>query len=327
MFKNSILIGGCKFNCDKDTLVVTLRDNSIVNKDDFEYVLNKSNSNRILINNICDIKVFKDLLKLVRKIDFDKEIDINIGYKNEKIKNNTKPLIQGLNNKTYIDLNNIPDNVKLSCMGNNNEQNELITWAHNLNDNNKALFLNLMSNDDKISFLEQERVISEFYKEITSLYPNIMEIPKKERFNTVYDYFIQKYKYEESENDFEIELDPIKTYEKGRGGSTALSNLLTLVTNNSLLRLNCTVVNGKYNGIKHSWNQFIDENNNISDYDMYASIKDCNSIRDMKYTYNHQYERVYPCIIELEDGEKGDLNPVLRRNKINLGLIYKDMYN
>lgn len=315
MFKSSILVNNCKYCCNGNNLIVTLKEDSIVTLDNMNYFIKKANPDKVIIQNICSVKVLKNLFNIVKEVDYNKDLVIDLNYFVSKNRHNVKPIINGLNNKIYMDLHNIPDNIKLRCMGSYNEQNEFITWAHNLNQDNKDLFVKLLSSDEKKEFLEQERVILRFYKEIMEKYPNIMNFEKKDRFNIIFDYFKERFSLT---TDLECVDDTIETYKNSRGTSKGRANLLTLVVNNNLFRLNCTVVNGKNESVKHTWNQFIDENNIVSDYDLSESIKDCNSSKVMKEKYNHCYERVYPCVFESKNSGRGEYFPYYKNVKLNL---------
>ena len=328
MFKSSILVNNCKYYCYEKDLIVTLNEDSLVTLENLDYFIKKANPKRVIIQNICSEKSLKDLFKIVKEIDYKNELIIDLNYYVSRNRYNVRPIIDGLNNKTYIDLKNIPNNVLVKCMGSRNEQNEFVTWAHNLNQDNKNLFIKLLLSEEKKEFLDQERIILKFYKEIINKFPNIMDLSKKERFTTIYDYFIERFPLATDciqDNNYlkpghEWAEDPVETYRNSRGVSKGRSNLLSLVVNNNLLRLNCTIVNGKKGDSKHTWNQFIDENDIVSDYDLCVSIKDCKSSKDMKVIYNHSYERVYPCVLDAKNGGRGEYFTYQRRTKLNLKL-------
>lgn len=318
MVSREIHINGVKYRSNGNKLYLTLGDNSNVNIIDISHFINRYNSKDIDISNFTNSKALVDTFKVIKSLKVDGEIVIDL---NSFINNHSyivKNLIMGFNNRTYIDLNNIPSNVKLYCFNKNHRQNEFTTWAHNLNTDNKKKLYKILSNEDKRLFLDEERVISSFFSKIISIYPNILEMPKKEAFNTIYEYFSKEYPYAYEctynghliRENSEWSIDPVETYNKGRGICEGRSNLLTLVTNNNLLRLNCTVVDGAYGSTLHTWNQFIDENKQVSDYDLSTSIRDCNSIKEMKEKYNHRYDRVYPCVIEAKKSRIEEVRPL-----------------
>ena len=89
--------------------------------------------------------------------------------------------------------------------------------------------------------------------------------------------------------------NPLKVYENRKGLNIGRSNLLALVSNNSLIKVNCTVAEGNKNGVKHSWNQFIDDEK-IYNYDLAYSLKDMN-MGDIKKN-NYSIDRMYPSVIK-----------------------------
>lgn len=318
MVSREIHINGVEYKNIGDKLFVTLSDNSNLNIIDLGHFINKYNSKDIIIYNFTNVKSILDTFKVIKSIKVDGKIKIDMHTFINKNSNNVMNLIMGFNNRTYIDLNNIPENVELCVFNKNHTQNEFTTWAHNLNDENKHKLIRLLNEDEKELFKEEERVILSFFKKITSIYPNILEMPKKEAFNTIFEYFIKAFPYanEATKNGKQIKdncqwaQNAVETYNRGRGVCEGRANLLTLVTNNCLLRLNCTVVDGHFNTIPHSWNEFIDENKEVYDYDLSTAIKECNSIKQMKEEYKYYYYRVYPIVIESKMSRIGDKRPI-----------------
>lgn len=282
---------GIKYSYDKNKLFLQLSDSSTLELKDINYFINKFHSDYVEIYNITNSKILEALFKLIKKVDNNININVNLNKHN---------LINGLNNKMYLNLKDFEDNVTISAMSPYNNQNEFITWAHNLNQINKLRFIKMLPSKEKIQFINQEKVIRLFYNEILLMYPNIKKMPKKDQFKLIFDYVKNNYTLApesyrirgEFEEEYSWAKDPVQIYIRGIGLEEGRANLLTLLTNNSYFRLNCTIAEGHLNEKKHVWNQFIDEEGNIYDYDMSFD----NDIEENKSKY--RYSKVYPCITE-----------------------------
>lgn len=255
-------------------LKMDIMDKTEVNPNNLFPVLGKKNYKEVEISNIYSVKVLKDIIFSFENYDFDCLITLNLCSSDVSSENIIRK-IDGLNNNVHIDLECIPSYMKISAFPEDNSQTEFTTWAHNLHKKDRDKLLKVLTDIDKELFLKQEKVIVNFYRKMTRKYADLNEMSDYDKFNVIFDYFLKKYPAIGTEENF--------------------ANLLTLVTNNHLIKLNCCTVYGKKDEINHIWNQFMYENK-IINYDLSCDIKDASSIK-MKNS-NYVFERVYPCTLE-----------------------------
>lgn len=255
-----------------------------------------SSYNNIKIHNITSVNQFNSLVSFISENDFNSNILINL------LAGKEDNIINGLENNRYINLESIPDNVKLLAFKANNSQTEFSTWAHNLNSEDKHTLLRVLRDEDKIRFVEQEKVIVDFYNTMVVNYPFIFNMNDKDKFTFIFDYIKTNYPYAyEATNRegtavcpyFEWSQDALETYRRGRGVCEGRANLLTLVTNNPYMKLNCVTVEGKVGNVAHAWNQYIKVDGTVTDYDLSYNYKD-KSMVEMRQNRNRSYERIYP---------------------------------
>ncbi|MBQ1496051.1 MAG: hypothetical protein IIZ40_01690 [Bacilli bacterium] len=276
----SILWEGIRYDLYKDhTLIMTLSNNINSNLRLYESIISLK-PKKIVIKNARDIEVLKVLIKKIKYMNIDTEIDLI---------SDTLPILKGLYNKYNINFDKIPKNLKIDGFKTDNEQTEFSTWAHNLSEENKIKLISHLTDNSKSIFLKQERAIKENYKLIKSYYPNIDKMPKKEAFELIYHI---------------ISRSNIDRYDKYLKNGTSIlrgykANLLTLFTNNNLFNINC--VNSKGTSIdKHLyiWNELILEDGSIVGYDIENNVND----NDILHNPNYVYYRVYPIILDLKKG-------------------------
>ena len=298
---------GCKFRVVEDRLDITLSKISEIDTDFINDLVRTNNLKSISFNNIVSVKNIKSLLEGVKNlyvqgkilIDFNRYINTDpdkIGV--------YRPLIEGLNNKVYIDLNNKPSNVEIRAFSSDHDQNEFTTWVHNLNDANKTRIYRLLSEEDKEYYIEEELVLKNFYIDILKKYPRIKYLSKKEQFDLIFDYVLKEYPYASEctlpnghiRPDCHYAQDPVETYKNKRGVCAGRAGLLTLVTNNNLFRLNCTTAIGMCGKLQHVWNIYVDDQGRASDYDLSFGIKDETKTNMIERGY--KYKRIYDSVKE-----------------------------
>lgn len=289
-------------NGKENYLDIKIKDQGIVNPNNLFPVLGKKNYRGIEISNIYSVNVLNSVIFSLEDYIFNGSITLNLCSSDTSIANNfVIRKIDGLSNNIHINLEFIPSYMKISAFPEDNSQTEFTTWAHNLCKKDRDTLLKVLTDTDKELFLKQEKVIANFYRSMNRKYANLNEMSDYDKFNVIFDYFLKKYPAIGTEENF--------------------ANLLTLVTNNHLMKLNCCTVYGKKDGMDHIWNQFIYENK-IINYDLSCDIKDASYIK-MKNS-NYKFERVYPCTSEYKksrgDTDKGSsprkvvLRPVTAQN-------------
>lgn len=283
---------------------VLLKENM---EDDFSSlytILNKYSNRTVRIIGIYSTRSLNKIIEILHNFNYSGTIILQIA-----------PGIKNLYNDKKINLELLPDNVKISGFGNLHNQTEFKTWCHNLNQKDKKTLLNCLDEESKMNFLIEEKVICEFYSTITRLYPDIMRYSPSDRMKKIFDYVKEKYPYAfECLNSTMDAVIPgtlwsqsaIETYRRGRGVCQGRANLLTLVTNNPLLKLDCVTVDGKIPGnVGHSWNEFIDEDGKVTHYDLSFNKKGIPTRKMSGYTIKEEY----PYIKEMrEQGELEELN-------------------
>ena len=302
-----------------DFINVYLEKNKEEDFSDLLVILRKFNNETINVHNIYSRNTLNKIIELLSKNKYNGNIIFNLLSKYDV---DGYDITYDIDNGRFINIESLPSNVKIVGFPDNNKQTEFTTWAHNLSKNDKLKLLNCLEKSNKELFIKQEKIAVSFYKDVIKVFPNIMNYNSFDRFNIIYKYFKSTYPYAfeclNSNGDgvkigAEWSQDAIETYERGRGVCEGRANLLTLVTNNPIFNLRCVTVEGKYGQIEHVWNQFIDDNDVVRNYDLSFSIADNVPFYDIE-KYNHTYERLYPCVLERVINSKKEIRPLPRRN-------------
>lgn len=280
IIKKTVIFDRIHYDFYKDgTLYITLSSN--IDKEFMLYdSISKMNPKRIVIKNIRDIEILKRIYKKLKGLNIDIELDL--------LNDSSLPMIKGINKYLVVNFDKIPDTLKIRGFNQNNEQTEFTTWAHNLTEENKIKLIKHLVDEDKSIFLKQEKAIKEIYKLIKSYYPNIDKLPRKDAFELI-SHIISRINL----NKYEKYLKSNKELEHGY-----MANLLTLFTNNNLFRINCINSKGSYLGKHIIWNEVIDEDGEVSGYD----IENNKYNEDILHNTDYTYYRVYPILLELKKG-------------------------
>ncbi|MBQ1496389.1 MAG: hypothetical protein IIZ40_03485 [Bacilli bacterium] len=269
---------------------------------DIVKILKKYDYHLINIGNIYSVNVINRLIYILKKCNYKGRVVLDLidnNYDNKK-----DGIIRGLDNDSKINLSSIPKYVKISGFDSNNRQTEFTAWAHNLNIKDKKRLIVSLTDNSRDKFLDQEIMIISFKDELLKKCPNFNNLKPKEKMNFLYEYIRINFPYSFDSLNKEgtgVNMNslwaenPLKVYENRKGLNIGRSNLLALVSNNSLIKVNCTVAEGNKNGVKHSWNQFIDDEK-IYNYDLAYSLKDMN-MGDIKKN-NYSIDRMYPSVIK-----------------------------
>ena len=255
--------------------IIDSEDNDLLG---FLKVLNKYKDYNVEIKNVTKLSELNQLCYILGSYDYSGDVVINL-----LSKVNGNAFMKGLSNSKYINLEVLPSYAKIKGFYENNKQSDFSSWAHNLNENDKNTLMRCLTDKDKTLFLEQERVIKSFYNEFIKEYPDILTKSEKERFETAFMYVMCEFKYNFNSlaedgyvrDDSHYVNDAVETYKRRSGVCGGRSNLLTLVTNNALLRCNSATVDGLIepssnypNGLGHSWNVFINNDGSAYYYDL-----------------------------------------------------------
>lgn len=158
------------------------------------------------------------------------------------------------------------------------------TYLHNISD---VLFETAKPhlNEEVARRLTEERKIQkefiiELKKTLQKRGKTINDYSKKQLMDFVFEYVCKNYRYttELTGPNGEATLESSKygstaemAYKRGGAVCSGRSKLIKLLANNSFLKVPCYLVSGKYKTIygplEHMWNEFIDDNGNILEYD------------------------------------------------------------
>jgi len=289
----------CSTTAKQDFVFVTIMNNGDNDFSDLFKILNKYKNTTIEIRNINSLKELNKLCDILSVCDYSGNIIINLISRI-----NGKASIKGLINNKFINLEELPNYVKINGFYKDNNQSDFTSWAHNLNINNKNTLMSHLTEEDKYIFSEQEKVIRSFYVELVDACPEIMTYDEKTRFEKVFMYVKNNFLYANVididgyvRTGFEYTHDAVETYKRREGVCNGRSNLLTLVTNNNLLKCNSAVVDGYTepggihpHGLAHTWNVFVDRNGNAYYYDLSFSNFNRREVHDVG---RRRIDRVY----------------------------------
>ena len=267
-------------------LYIVLEKESNFNLIDLNYMINKYKCNNIHIMNTTSYYDLKNVFKVVKNINYDGNVIIDLCESDIRGENIIPPILLNFENRDRLDISNFPNNVKIHAFSSNNSQTEFTTWSHNLNEKNKLKLYNVLTNEDKKIFLNQEHVIKDEVTSICEENPMILSLDKNKQFNLIIDYI---------KNNYDIN----NKIEKGRGVSFEIADFLTLISNNSYLKLNVCSVLGKYKKKKYYWNEFINNNNEVFEYDLLNDIYNISTLKGMEKK-GYEFDRVYPLVINLK---------------------------
>jgi hypothetical protein len=269
----------CVVPKDKSFISICIMDDKDNDLSDILKVLSKYPGTNIEIKNITTLKQLNVICSLLGAYDYSGNVTINILSR----LHGNNAYLKGLTNNKVVNLEALPCYAKINGFYKNNSQSDFTSWAHNLNYNDRNTLLNCLTDDCKSIFLEQERVIKSFYNDLIKEYPYIMNLDEKSRLETVFEYLSKNIRYANvlgpdglAKLGYEYTHDAVETYKRHEGVCNGRANLLALVTNNNLLKINSAVVDGytephetAYNrSLPHTWNVFVDENGNAQFYDL-----------------------------------------------------------
>ena len=279
-------------NLDKKVKTIDFKGNKL-DKTEFISFIEKNKDEYL---KLYSIRTGKDLNKIVYILN-------NIDYKGKVyIDCSTYKSLVTVKKDTKIDIESIPDNVKLSLFSKTCLYN-ISTWCHNLSEKDTISLFKVLDDQSKELFKKQKEIISDFTKRVLKDIPNILELDEKERMDILFDYVAEKipYAYEclaeggmRTKPGCDWSHEPIETYYRGRGICEGRANLFTFLVNNPIFKVNCTIVEGKHpNGANHVWNVFQDKNNKLHFYDLSHALSIKYLTEDELTNHGYIIERYY----------------------------------
>lgn len=176
----------------------------------------------------------------------------------------------------------LPSNIKISLEESHtaNPPHDMQTYFLNLSDEEfDAILSKIYSRKDVYDKLKIERDIAKrVYLELSKKH-NFSVMTSKQKMDFMFDWVRNKYEYDysqlESDGNYRMDADrslssdPIEVFRRGKGVCTGRSRLLKILLNNPYMNVQCYTVLGKYNDrLPHEWNEFVDENNQVWEYDL-----------------------------------------------------------
>ena len=321
---------------------IYIKENNDGDFSDLHRVLEKYPNANININKFYKLSELNTVCDLLEHKSYSGKVTLNLINTYSE-----KGFIDGLKNNERINIDDLPDYVEINGFFKNNKQNDFSLWAHNLNDIDKRKLFKHLCLSDKAIFLEQEKVIKEFMSELMQKHPNIMSYDEKTRFEIVFKYVNENFRYEyecidpnnPEGNTLGGPLNPahdaVETYKRRKGVCDGRSSLLALVTNNSYLKCNCFIIDGrtapsaKYpEGQPHGWNVFIDRDGRAYFYDLSFAIvaRDIHNLegRTLNICYNSVvYDKLERLFSLTQLSQRGDdirnVPPPLPPRKASIG--------
>ena len=136
-------------------------------------------------------------------------------------------------------------------------------------------------NSDTITSLKREREILNKFNRMLKTKKNLLGAPNKVKMDYLYDYIKSNYPYDfdivgrRGEYVFETEQGATieGTFTRGKGVCTGRSKLLRAITNSRLMEVPCYLASGDHGNLGHAWNEFIDDNGEVLEYDLSFNVK------------------------------------------------------
>lgn len=179
----------------------------------------------------------------------------------------------------YIPFGMLPQNIKIDvCSHCNTPPHDMQTWFSNLSDENFQSVYNKIYQDNQAAALRDERDIARnVYLQLSRKY-DFSKMSSTEKMDFMYEWVQNNFEYDmslvgpdgnyKSDIDRSLGYDPVKVFARGKGTCTGRSRLLKILLNNPYMNVDCYTVAGNIGSLPHEWNEFIDENGQVWEYDL-----------------------------------------------------------
>lgn len=128
----------------------------------------------------------------------------------------------------------------------------------------------------------RKKFLQELYNELDRINRNIDRLSNQQKMDFFFEYIRKSYPYDWSivnlDGSWKSESTELGgtakvVYERGKGICEGRSKLLKLVTNNSEIKLPCYIVSGRFINYGHAWNEFINDDGHVLEYDTSTGLK------------------------------------------------------
>lgn len=182
--------------------------------------------------------------------------------------------------KVSLDIDNLPDNVKLTSLIDRNLNENYIfsnqsfeSWAMNSSEENFDLLVSKLTATTRKRIIRMREICSNFYRFASG---NLKTASCKEKTTFAYNWCLSNIKYDISatnsdgtlKNDRKDSQDPIITFDKRMGVCEGRARLLKLLLNNYYMKVSCFLVKGMSGRLQHTWNEIILEDGSVIDLDI-----------------------------------------------------------
>lgn len=256
-----------KYSIHGDLLVLYISTESLSQKT--IRLLNSYRGKIEIIPTNYDYKTLNKLLCDCSNLVADNNIVIYLsGYnKNLKIRKN-EPLLFGI----------LPSNIKIDVCSHVYPAFELQTWFLNLSDKAFLSIYDKIYQKEQADNIRMEREIAKnVYSQLLKKY-DFSKMTATEKMNIMYRWVRNNFEYDvsliQADGNYKEGIDislgsnPIKVFTRGKGVCTGRSRLLAILLNNPYMNVECYTVDGEHGTLQHEWNEFIDENGQVWEYDL-----------------------------------------------------------
>ena len=184
-------------------------------------------------------------------------------------------------NGVALNIESLPSNVKVSNVIDNKEQQELPFygdnsfdyWILNCNDRDYETVISKLTPKSRQRAIKLRNIAFNFYRFVPE---EIKKASIKEKSDYTYHWCCQNIEYDFGgtmpDGSFNYERrdtqDPIMTFERRKGVCAGRAALLKILLNNYYMRVPCFLTLGMAENLQHEWNEVIDENGAVFEYDI-----------------------------------------------------------
>lgn len=218
---------------------------------------------------------FKHLDFLMQQVSCAKEKEIIIEIKNVEVDNNISLPFNILGANTILLFGDQPE-----------LQSNFYTYLLNIWEpvyNSSILHIPEMHRE---RITKERKIQADFLNEFENILnqrgKELSDYSKSQLMDVIFKYVVSNFPYDTSilEPDgnlipefFELGITAQMTFERGKGVCSGRSKLIKLLANNRMFQIPCYLVRGKHGNLEHMWNEYIDEQGNIIEYDSSFKMK------------------------------------------------------